>query len=99
MNRSKNVNFYNATLGLEPVLNQLNTVALCRFPPCVFYTLVYQVTFYILAKEVKVSDSSETLVPIYNYKGLCISGNRTFTLYSVEGVVHIWLPSVSEHSV
>ena len=69
MNGSKGVNFYKTTLGLEPVLNQFSTVTFCRFPPCVFYTRVYQVTSYILAKEVKVPDSSETLVPIYNSKG------------------------------
>lgn len=96
---AKSVNFYNKVLGLEPVLNQSSTVTLCRFPPCVFYTRVYQVNSYILAKEEKVSDSSETLVPIYKSKGLCISADRTFTFYFVEGVVHIWLPSVSENSV
>jgi len=58
---AKSVSFYNTALGLEPVLNQFSTVALCRFPPCVFYTRVYQVTSYILAKEVKVSVPSETL--------------------------------------
>ena len=87
---AKSVKFYNTTLELEPVLNQFSTVTLCRFPACVFYTRVCQVTSYILAKEVKVSDSSETLVPIYKSKGLSISADRTFTLYFVESVVHIW---------
>jgi len=86
---AKSVNFYNTALVLESVLNQFSKVTLCRFPPCVFYTRVYQVTSYILAKEVKISDSAETLVPFDKSKGLCISADRTFALYFVEGVVHI----------